>query len=113
MGTRSTLRTVFGRKQVKSSKYKILQSEAYVGKVHYNKYERKAGDLALRDESEWIEITIPAIIVLAKFNAAQEQFLENKLTRRRRPSRFYLLNGLIFCEECKKPYSGGTKRPTK
>src|SRR5690606_25488004 len=77
-----------------------------------NKYERKDKSLALRDESEWIEISIPPIIDLLTFNSAQERFAQNKLTRRRLPTRFYLLNGLIFCEECRKPYSGGTKRAT-
>lgn len=96
----------------KSSIRNILQNEAYVGKIHYNKYERKDKSLALRDESEWIEISIPPIIDLLTFNSAQERFAQNKLTRRRQPTRFYLLNGLIFCEECRKPYSGGTKRAT-
>lgn len=97
----------------KSSVRRILQNKAYIGKIYYNKHERKAKSLALRDESEWIEISIPPIIDLAVFNSAQERFAQNKLTRRRQPTRFYLLNGLIFCEECKKPYSGGTKRPTE
>lgn len=96
----------------KSSITRILQNEAYIGTIHYNKYERKDKSLVLRDESEWIEISIAPIIDLVTFNAAQERFAKNKLTRRRQPTRFYLLNGLIFCEECKKPYSGGTKLAT-
>lgn len=94
----------------KSSVVKILQNPAYVGRCFYNKFKRVGKSLARRKTSEWIEIKVPAIVDQATFDEAQERLRQNGEALRRLPSRFYLLSGKVFCENCKHTYNAQAKR---
>jgi len=95
----------------KSSIAKILSNTAYIGTVHYNKHKRNETALELRDNSEWIEISVPVILDKGIFDQAQERLKQNRDNRRKQPSRFYMLSGLVYCEDCGKPYVAQTKKP--
>lgn len=107
----SDARPRFGGKWQKSSIAKILSNTAYIGTVYYNKHKRGEGTLELRDNADWIEITVPAILDKGIFDQAHERLKQNRDNRRKQPSRFYMLSGLVYCEECGKPYVSQTKTP--
>jgi site-specific DNA recombinase len=91
----------------KSSVSKILDNETYAGTFYYNRREvQPDGSREFRDESEWIEISVPVIIERDKWEAVQTKRERNKKRLRRRPKRKYLLSGFIRCEVCDLAYSG-------
>lgn len=92
----------------KSSVAKILANTAYIGTVYYNKNKRNEKSLEKRDNAEWIEITVPAILDKGIFDQAQERLKQNRENRRKHPTRFYMLSGMVYCEECGKPYVAQT-----
>lgn len=93
----------------KSSTHHILNNTAYIGTVFYNKYKRKETRMNLRNSDEWIEISITPIIDIETFNKAQELLARNKEIRRKQTRRFYLLSGLVFCNDCEKPFLAQAK----
>ena len=86
-----------------------MKNTIYAGYLYYNKkFKGRGKKLIFRDKSEWIRIECPAIIPPEIFDAAQEKLKENKLQLRKRPKRFFLLSGMIFCSECNHAYSAAT-----
>ncbi len=94
-----------GEKWGKSSIPKILQNNAYIGYIYYNKYIRKGKLLSVRDQGEWIRINVTPIVEDWIFEEAQTMLDENSTAKRSKPTRFYLLSGMVFCEDCGKPYA--------
>jgi site-specific DNA recombinase len=84
---------------------RILKNTAYVGYLYYNKSKRKEKRRVFRDKSEWIRTACPPIIPTEIFEAAGEKLKENKNQFRKRPKRFFLLSGIIFCTECHHAYT--------
>jgi site-specific DNA recombinase len=97
----------------KSTIARMLSNTAYIGEIFYNKHKRIENKLILRDPEEWIEITTDSIIDLSLFNSAQCKIKENKEYRRKQASRFYLLSGMVICEQCKRPYFTQTGKSEK
>jgi site-specific DNA recombinase len=94
-----------------SSIHYILKNETYVGTLYYNRRERQPdSSLEFRDEEEWIEIPVPAIVDQDVWNAAQARRERNLKRLRRRPKHKYLLSGMLRCETCDRAYSGGKIR---
>jgi site-specific DNA recombinase len=102
-----------------STLHRMLRNETYIGQAYYNKhyslespntekrYKRTVKtNRKLRDKSEWIPITVPAIIDKEVFSRAQMLLVENasKLNKERKYN--YLLTGLVRCGECGSTYSG-------
>jgi len=97
----------------KSSVVKILRNQAYIGHAYYNKRQRNGKSLRLRDEGEWIEFATTPIVDEVVFAEAQRRLDLNGQIRKRAPSRFYLLSGMVFCAECDKPYVAQTLKAGK
>ena len=104
-----------GRKWGHSSVTRILKYEGYTGVHYYNKMKVQrtlAGKVVTkRDRSEWVQMTIPIIISRYLFKLAQKRLAENKKHKRHRTKkgRFYLLQGMVFCSRCNRPYVAQTK----
>ncbi|MFD4930913.1 recombinase family protein [Peribacillus butanolivorans] len=94
-----------------SSIRRILSSEIYIGNYVYNKRETKKvwGErtasgkqkktFAIRDESDWIRVDVPAIIDENIYTKAQNQKVKN--TRKCGNVTFqYLFKGMIRCKHC-------------
>lgn len=94
----------FGGKWGKSSLQRMLWNRWYIGEAFYNKHRRARKKLLLRPEGEWVKVEVPSIISRETFKEAQDLLAQNRDTRRRRPLRFYLLSGMVFCAECGRPY---------
>lgn len=117
---------------------KMLHNELYVGTGHYNKYEavvpktrrigaalattHRAGRFLQpsdaterktshrrRDRSEWLAFSVPPIIERALFDQAQLISVRNKEQSKRNAKTFYLLRGMIRCEQCGWRYTGLTR----
>ena len=87
----------------------LLKNTAYVGYVYYNKKVNLKNKMQVfRDKSEWIKIEVPAIIPTEIFEAARDRLKENKAQLRKRPKRFFLLSGMVWCSECNHAYSAAT-----
>lgn len=82
----------------------MLKDSAYAGYFYYNKYKRIGKKHVKRDKSEWIRIECTPIIHPQVFEAAQEIIKHKRDSVRRQPKRFYLLSGMVFCSDCKRPY---------
>lgn len=102
----------------KSTVAKILNNSCYVGFTYYNQRRvirdklKNTRITKTRPKEEWIKITgINPIISMDQFSAAIDKLESNKETIRKQPSREYLLSGLIFCENCNKPYVCQTALP--
>ena len=91
---------------------RILADEAYVGRLYYGKTESRMTDemtplgnvrkeKKLRDRSEWVELSCPALISEELFQACQRRLVENQERLRGRPTRLWLLHGCIVCGVCK------------
>jgi site-specific DNA recombinase len=77
----------------------VLTNETYTGTWYYGK---RTGDPA-----KMIAVSVPAIIDLATFEAAQERSRTNKLNSARNAKHNYLLRGLVKCGYCGYRFSGG------
>jgi len=104
------IETRYGNARWKASMVaQLLKNTAYVGTVYYNKKVNLKGKKQIfRDKSEWIKIEVPAIVPTEIFKAAQDKLKENKLQLRKRPKRFFLLSGMVWCSECNHAYSAST-----
>lgn len=88
-----------------SSIHRLLTNTLYKGVIYSMKYRYEKIGLnkkkrTLRPESEWIPISIPAIVDEATWEAAQKQLQENKNFASRNLKHDYLLNGLVTCAKC-------------
>jgi DNA invertase Pin-like site-specific DNA recombinase len=96
----------------KSSVRRILTNETYAGTAYYRKsrrigrYGQKEQVMAPRDE--WVPISVAPIVDEATWSATQERLMVNAKELRKRPARFYLLSGLLYCELCGRPYTAQT-----
>ncbi|MCL4267063.1 MAG: recombinase family protein [Anaerolineae bacterium] len=105
-----------GKKWGRSTISRILNYEGYTGVYYYNKKKAQrslTGKIVMpRERNKWIQIEIPPIISRYLFNLAQRRLADNKDHRRRQTKRgrFYLLQGMIFCTRCLKPYVAQTRQ---
>ena len=105
---------------VKSSVWRILQNEVYIGKWYFRKFVSEApahgrtyGRKVKRDKSEWIQIEIPSIIDLDTWTVAQSKLLDNRINAQRNTKNEYLLRGLMKCQYCGKSVIGKADKTTK
>lgn len=67
---------------------------------------RKGYSTVRTDPSQWVEISVPAIVSEGLFQSVQEQLAENRKARQRRHGAAYLLQGLTVCGHCHYAYYG-------
>jgi Recombinase/Alpha/beta hydrolase domain len=88
----------------------MLKNETYAGIRYFNRMTRvKKGDRegkalirgqwVYREPSEWIAVTVPAIVSREVFDKVQEQLREHD-ARYCQPATHYLLSGLVQCGVC-------------
>jgi site-specific DNA recombinase len=100
----------------------ILENPTYTGSAYFGKTERCEGipgritrhqsgivvqpryARKKRPEDMWIEIPVPAFISENDFQAAQEKLKKNKAFFLRNTKELSLLQGMLICGECGKPY---------
>jgi site-specific DNA recombinase len=106
-----------GQVWAKSSVNHILDNTTYAGYCFFNKTKRIGKRDVPKDRKEWIRIEVTPLIDTATFEKACLRRNENQKYFRKRPKHKYLLNGLVYCSECKHSYSAQTSvrkgRPTK
>jgi site-specific DNA recombinase len=97
-----------GHRLSRSQARRILTSTVYRGAAHFMQRQRVKGKAhRFRPESEWIPITVPAIVSGDVWHRAQEQLRRNKATLAgQQPARSYLLRGLLFCGRCGRKFAG-------
>jgi len=95
--------------------YRIVRDEAYTGHWFYNKRvevpaKSKKGVKVqvLRPREQWIPVSIPPLISLETFEAAQRQLARNAELSPRNTKRHYLLSGLLVCGKCGYNWTGRT-----
>jgi len=83
----------------------ILKNRSYTGKTYAFTMSRNKAKYS-KPESEWIEIldATPAIIDQELFGAAQKQLDVNRRKAKRNRKRQYLLNGHVYCRQCRRAY---------
>lgn len=88
----------------------IIKNHTYSGIKYYNKMKHfkrtddplvkiKYGKKVYRDKSEWIGVSVPAIVSKEVFDKAQQRLEDNK-KKYRKPFETQLLSGLIKCGNC-------------
>ena len=106
----------------RSALHRILTSETYIGTAHLFKTypaeperHRKATPYRKnpkttrghRDRSEWVAVTVPAIVDRETYDRAQRVLQQNEHLAARNNTRHpYLLRGLVKCGTCGRPYVG-------
>jgi site-specific DNA recombinase len=88
----------------KTTLRRLLKNPVYIGTLFYNKTRCRRNGPETRNKDEWISIPTTPLVDEELFDAAQKRFKENLEYKRRSPKRFYLLTGMVFCEECGRPY---------
>jgi DNA invertase Pin-like site-specific DNA recombinase len=81
----------------KTSVGRILGHEAYAGMAHYNQRKREKTVLRPRPINEHIDIPVPPIITREVFDAVVTARATNREMLVGRPSRNYMLTGLLRC----------------
>lgn len=106
--------TRFGRNFSEPSLHDLLRNEKYIGVYTFNKrgsrnIDGKRNNRSRKPKEEVIRIPggIPQIIDTDLFIAVQEKM--NLKKRTTRAKEIYLLSGLVYCGECRKPYCGNRK----
>ncbi len=96
-----------GSRWVSSTVKRLVTSEVYAGRMVWNRWAWSGRTRRQRPESEWIPITVPAIVQPWQVERAQAQLQRNKALWSGRPTpRFYLLRGLLICGACGRPWHG-------
>lgn len=98
--------------------YKLLVKETYYGvhqgmKYYYKKTGLNEEKRIKRDPSEWIPVSVPAIIDEDTWQAAQKQLQVNKSLSKRNTKHTYILQHILYCGRCKQHMSvvySGPKR---
>ncbi|HPO85085.1 MAG TPA: recombinase family protein [Candidatus Hydrogenedentes bacterium] len=93
-----------GQAWAKSSINHILDNTAYAGYCFFNKTRREGTRDVYKDKKEWIKIPVTPVISEATFEKARLRKEENQRYVRKRPKHKYLLNRLVVCSECHRPY---------
>ena len=87
----------------------ILHNSTYAGYFFYNKNKRiDRKRFERRDKSEWVKVETTPIIAPETFRMAQERLDYNREYRRQQKKRFYLLSGMVRCENCNHAYTTET-----
>jgi site-specific DNA recombinase len=92
--------------------HRMLTNQTYCGVWHYGKRRRDGGEWVCNDSSDHLPVSVPSIVSVDMWEAAQVRLAENRTQRR--PRRYqYLLSGRVTCGEfglkmAGKP--GGTQR---
>jgi site-specific DNA recombinase len=97
-----------GAKWAQSSLHVILTNPIYAGWGFYNKRRSKGKGKEPRQRDEWIRFETQPLVERWLFEQVQQRLDENRRAKRRRPTRFYLLTGMVFCELCRRPYGSST-----
>jgi site-specific DNA recombinase len=102
----------------RSTVWGILRNPAYQGSACFGKtevcprqritrplrqkggYSRRSSSSREKERSEWIEITVPALVSQPTFGLAQERLAQNKQLSQRNTKEPTLLQGLLVCEQC-------------
>lgn len=92
----------------KSSVRRILGNETYAGVAHYGTHRREGKVLRLRDVSERIPISVPALVGRDQWERVQGRLASNPMVGR--PSVSFLLRGLLFCAKCGRRMCGQESR---
>src|SRR5262249_13921356 len=104
-----------GRQWARSSVARLLASEVYAGRAHFNRRQRVPSPSTgqpgaawrWRPTAEWFPIAVPALIDPGLFTQAQAQLARNRATLAGNPpSRVYLLRGLLRCGACGRKLEG-------
>jgi site-specific DNA recombinase len=97
-----------------ASLYRILNNEAYIGTMYWNKYQRISKTRKRpRDRSEWLAIPVPPIIASEVFEAAQQKLRRNQaLAKRNRKHEYLFLGGRLRCGRCGRAMSGFSPKNT-
>jgi DNA invertase Pin-like site-specific DNA recombinase len=82
-----------------SSVQHLVTNESYAGLARYNRVQRRGGG-RVRPASEWITVSVPAIIAPERFRQAQSQLRANTYLQPGRTRRTYLLRGIVHCALC-------------
>ncbi|MCR8655847.1 recombinase family protein [Paenibacillus endoradicis] len=104
-----------------SSIGRILSSEIYIGNYYYNRRKTakvkgqttKGGnpkrEIAYRDEQEWLQVSVPAIVDKPLFDLVQRQKLKNTTNKHiGNPKHEYLLKSLLKCGCCGRTWDATT-----
>lgn len=109
----------------------ILENPAYTGTAYFGKTKKSEGvpgriaryksgvvvqpryARTRLPEDMWIAIPVPAFISENDFQAVQEKLKKNKAFFARNTKELSLLQGLLVCGECGKPYYKKIRRSTK
>ena len=115
----------------RSTVWAMLRNPAYIGKACFGKTElterkritrplRQGGGFSPRvsshcerPRSEWIEISVPAIIRKETFELAQERLEQNKRFSSRRTIEPTLLQGMLVCKRCGYAFYRSSTRTSK
>jgi site-specific DNA recombinase len=89
--------------------------DGYAGTRYYNQTGVQAdGRSRLRDEDQWVAISLPAIVTPEQHAAARAQLDRNRLALvGRPPNQFYLLRSLLTCSVCHRRYRGSGSPPRR
>lgn len=101
-----------------SSVWNVLRNTAYVGRVYFNKRQTiitgdgitqpKRRKKVAREPGEAILIAITPLVDAVIFDRAQRRLDHNREVKRRKAKRFYLLSGMVTCDNCHKVYAAAT-----
>jgi site-specific DNA recombinase len=85
--------------------YAMLRNESYIGKAHVGKFRVIRGEdnekvAVMQDKSDWIEISVPAIIDEKTFDLAQAKLDEGRKRSPRGQKYQYLMGRLMTCKNC-------------
>lgn len=89
----------------KTQVYRILKNEMYAGtKWSFRRYDKKVGQKKvkqlIRSHSEWIPITVPAIISQDLWQQAQDSMHQKSVVSKRNTKYEYLLKNVVKCGVC-------------
>jgi site-specific DNA recombinase len=93
---------------------RLIRNPTYKGVAVFNR--TTVGEVTTtpkrRDESEWITIPVPAIIMATQFARAEQQLERNRTRLVGKPGHAYLLKGLARCAACDHSLTG-TNEPRR
>lgn len=78
----------------------ILTNKTYAGVWHYGKFTSQNGKRSRNPFHKWLPVSVPAILPLYVWSAAQERRKKNRQTNPRNTRRSYLLGQRATCAVC-------------